>query len=61
MPSEDNEYLSLRIDPELKKALRKAADDEGRSVGNLVKYLIRQYCDSKRYGAQEARKTRKKK
>ena len=45
MPSEENEYLSLRIGIELKAALRAAAEREGRSIGNLVKHLIRQYCE----------------
>ena len=45
MSPEDHDYLSLRINPELKAALRKAAERDGRSVGNLVKYLIYQYCE----------------
>lgn len=44
MSADRDEYLSLRIDPKLKAALRAAAEQEGRSVGNLVKHLIRQYC-----------------
>lgn len=38
--------LNLRIEPNLKEALRIAAQREHRSVANLVELLIRQHCRS---------------
>lgn len=46
MKSIENTYLSLRIEPELKEALRNAAESDGRSIGNLVKFLIRKHCEA---------------
>lgn len=39
-----DEFLTIRIDPDLKSALQAAADREGRSVSNFLKLLIRQHC-----------------
>ena len=36
--------LSLRIDPNLKEAVRIAAYREHRSVANMVEVMIRDYC-----------------
>jgi hypothetical protein len=36
--------LNLRISPEVREALREAADREHRSISNMVEYLIVQYC-----------------
>jgi len=36
--------LTLRIDPDLKEALRTAAHREHRSIANMVEVLIRDYC-----------------
>lgn len=36
--------LTFRIDPGLKEALRKAAQQEHRSIANMVEVLIRDYC-----------------
>ena len=36
--------LNLRIDPELKEALRIAAVRDHRSVANLVEWLVREHC-----------------
>jgi hypothetical protein len=36
--------LNLRIAPEVREALRQAAEREHRSVSNMVEYLIVQYC-----------------
>ena len=55
MSPDENDYLSLRIDPDLKVALKRAADREGRSVGNLVKHLIRLHCDKEGFLIQEKR------
>ena len=40
--------LTLRIDPDLKEALRNAADQQHRSVTNMVEVLIRDYCQQQR-------------
>lgn len=36
--------LSFRIEPGLKEALRAAADQEHRSIANMVEVMIREYC-----------------
>ncbi|MET0008717.1 MAG: hypothetical protein ABW124_05370 [Candidatus Thiodiazotropha sp. 6PLUC9] len=36
--------LTFRIEPELKEALRTAAQQEHRSIANMVEVLIRDYC-----------------
>ncbi len=36
--------LTFRIEPELKEALRTAAQQELRSIANMVAVLIRDYC-----------------
>jgi len=36
--------LTFRIDPRLKEALRIAADQEHRSIANMIEILIRDYC-----------------
>lgn len=37
--------LTFRINPGLKEALRVAADQECRSISNMVEVLIRGYCE----------------
>lgn len=37
--------LTFRIEPDLKEALRTAADREHRSIANMVEVLIRDYCE----------------
>ena len=37
--------LTFRIEPELKEALRTAAELEHRSIANMVAVLIRDYCE----------------
>lgn len=37
--------LNLRIRPAIKRAVRKAAEREHRSVANMVEVLIRRHCD----------------
>ena len=37
--------LTFRIEPELKEALRTAAQNEHRSIANMVEVLIRDYCE----------------
>lgn len=36
--------LTLRIDPDLKEALRATADKEHRSIANMVEVMIINYC-----------------
>ncbi len=36
--------LTFRIEPELKEALRTAANHEHRSIANMVAVLIREHC-----------------
>lgn len=36
--------LTFRIEPDLKDALRAAADKEHRSIANMVAVMIRDYC-----------------
>lgn len=37
--------LSFRIEPSLKEALRTAANQEHRSIANMVEVMIRDYCE----------------
>ena len=46
MPPIKTSTLNLRIDPNLKEAVRMAAIREHRSVANLIELLIRQHCES---------------
>ncbi|WP_431274337.1 hypothetical protein ACQ858_20210 [Variovorax ureilyticus] len=39
--------LTFRIDPGLKEALRMAADQEHRSIANMIEVLIRNYCEQR--------------
>ena len=40
--------LSIRIDPAVKEALQRAAEDEHRSVGNMVEVLVLAHCKEKK-------------
>ena len=44
MASGKTATLTFRIDPGLKEALRIAADQEHRSIANMIEVLIRDYC-----------------
>ena len=44
MASGKTATLTFRIDPGLKEALRMAADQEHRSIANMIEVLIRDYC-----------------
>lgn len=39
--------LTFRIDPGLKEALRLAADQEHRSIANMIEVLIGNYCEQR--------------
>ncbi len=45
MPKIKTATLNLRIDPSVKEGIRIAADQEHRSVANMVEMLIRRHCD----------------
>ena len=36
--------LTFRIEPNLKEALRTAADQEHRSIANMIEVMIRDHC-----------------
>jgi len=40
--------LNIRIDPAVKDALQRAAEDEHRSVGNMVEVLVLTHCKEKK-------------
>jgi len=44
MPSPKSTNLNLRIAPEVKEALKEAAERDHRSISNMVEYLIRLHC-----------------
>lgn len=39
--------LSFRVDPNIKDALRTSAEQEHRSIANMVEVMIRDYCGRK--------------
>jgi len=41
--------LTFRIDPNLKEAQRTAAQQEHRTIANMVEVLIRDYCIQRRH------------
>jgi hypothetical protein len=44
MASNKTATLTLRLDPTLKEALRNAAEQEHRSLANMVEVMILDYC-----------------
>ncbi|HNR60329.1 MAG TPA: ribbon-helix-helix protein, CopG family [Thauera sp.] len=50
--------LTFRIDPGLKEALRVAADQEHRSIANMVEVLIREYCEQRGIAIPASEKTK---
>jgi len=44
MPTGKTSTLTFRIKPDLKDALRAAAEREHRSIANMVEVMIRDYC-----------------
>lgn len=53
--------LTFRIEPELKEALRTAAQQEHRSIANMVAVLIRDYCGRNDIDIQEVQASDNKK
>jgi len=37
--------MNLRVDPVIKEAMRIAANQEHRSIANMVELLIREHCE----------------
>ena len=50
MASTKTTTLTFRIEPGLKEALRAAAEQEHRSIANMVAVLIREHCARKGIG-----------
>ena len=50
--------LTFRIDPGLKEALRIAAEQEHRSITNMVEVLIRGHCERRGIAIQPSDETR---
>ena len=46
--------LTLRIEPNLKEALRRAAGLEHRSIANMVEVMIMSYCERNGHPAPDA-------
>lgn len=44
MPTARTTTLTFRIEPKMKEALRTAAQQEPRSIANMLAVLIRDYC-----------------
>ena len=44
MASNKTATLTFRIEPNLKEALRTAADQEHRSIANMIEVMIRAHC-----------------
>ena len=47
MATSKSATLTFRIEPGLKEALRIAADQEHRSIANMIEVLIRDYCEQR--------------
>ncbi len=51
--------LTFRIDPGLKEALRIAADQEHRSIANMIEVLIRDFCEQRGIAIPASESTKK--
>ena len=45
MPSTKAATLTFRIDPEIKEALRTAAQQERRSLANMIDVMVLEWCE----------------
>ena len=45
MPAKKTATMNLRVDPVIKEAMRIAANQEHRSIANMVELLIREHCE----------------
>jgi len=46
MAAVKTETITVRIDPAVKAGLRAVAEQERRSLANMIEVMIRQYCDA---------------
>jgi hypothetical protein len=60
MTSMKTATLTFRIDPELKEALRIAAELEHRSIANMVEVLIKSHCEKRGIAISKTQLTKKK-
>ena len=44
MPAKKTATMNLRVDPVIKEAMRIAANQEHRSIANMVELLIQEHC-----------------
>ena len=49
MSTAKTEAVSVRVEPEIKAALLKAADREMRSLANMIEVMVIAYCRSNGY------------
>ncbi|MEJ1388537.1 MAG: hypothetical protein RPU12_11570 [Candidatus Sedimenticola sp. (ex Thyasira tokunagai)] len=59
MASTKTTTLTFRIEPGLKEALRTAAQQEHRSIANMVEVLIRDYCGRNSIAVPESKADKK--
>lgn len=59
MAASKSTTLTLRIDPDVKEALRTAAEQEHRSITNMVEVLIREYCSRNEIDIQKTKTNEK--
>ena len=45
MPPKKTTTMNLRVDPAIKEAIREAADQDNRSIANMIEVLIRRHCE----------------
>lgn len=45
MPAQKTATLNLRVNPNIKEAIRIAAKKEHRSIANMIEMLIRNHCE----------------
>lgn len=47
------ETLNLRVSPDLKELIRKAADHEHRTLANFIEVLVRKHCEEHSISVQD--------
>lgn len=50
MPEQKSTPVAFRFQPTTKEALRAIAQREGRSMTNMVEWLVREYCEREGLG-----------
>lgn len=51
--------LTIRVEPDIKEALRLAAQAEHRSIANMIEVLIREHCEKQGIDIDQLRETEK--